>query len=322
MRSTLILACALCLIFASCEKNEIPVAPFDRGEIFGDQVDLGTGYSKQVHYSLDAEAVAGSNLITDWDLAFEGGDNGWKVILNDSRMMTAWKTDFTEIASANDSSGFGNGKKVEVIATAYSNPAMGDWRENSAVYLVDLGYDLNGLQHGLYWVELISVSPENYTFKYRAFNASDTKEATIPKQSGDSYERFSIRNNQMISGLKDADWDIAFTKYTYQFIEPPQPYLVTGLILNPKNTAAAEIFDRPFEEISMSDTINIVMSTQPDIIGYDWKYYAFDASIYEIDATRTWIIRTASGFYYKFRFTDFYDDQGHAGVPSFEFGKI
>lgn len=321
MRSVFLISMA-CLALTSCQKDETPVAPYDRGTVISDRVDLGAAYHSQVFYSLDQEEVVGSNLISDWDLAFEGGVEGWKVILNDGRMMTAWKSDFETIESADDSSGFGNGKKVEVIASAYSNPAMGDWRDYSPVYLVDLGYSTDGQLLGLYWIQILSTDAESYAIRYRVFGDSEITNAVIPKQPGVSFTRYSILNHETIQSPQTHSWDIKFTKYTYQFIDPPQPYLVTGLVLNPNRTAAAEITDRPFAEITTSDTTDITWSLQPDIIGYDWKYYDFGSALYEIDASRVWIIRTASGFYYKFRFTDYYDNEGNAGVPNFEFAKI
>lgn len=322
MRFPSVLLLITALVLFACEKDEIPVSPYERGPIQEGQVDMGSGYINQIYFSLDNNLIAGSQFFSDWDMAFEGGNDGWKVVLNDARLMTAWESDFTNIASANDSSGFGNGKRVEVMATSQTDPAIGDWRQNTPIYLIDLGYSITGQQLGLYWIQINDVDGSKYEFKTRKYGEELVTEATVQKQENISYVHYSIAGNVTIPCPTDEEWDIKFTKYTYRFINPPQDYLVTGVVLNPTHTFAAELFDKAFADVSLSDTSHVDFSNQPDIIGYDWKYYDFGSATYEVNSDRVWLIRNASGFYYKFRFTDFYDDQGHAGVPSFEFGKI
>src|SRR5690606_17937823 len=266
--------------------------------------------------------TAGTIRYDDWDLAFEGSTDGWKIILNDARMMSALATQYSAIANATDSAGFGSERLIEVSATAYTMPAMGDWRNIDKVYLIDLCSNSSGQSPGIYWQQVLAVNQTTYTIRTKKYGQNEIQEAIIAKRSDEGFTRYSVVDNNSVPGFTESSWDIMFTKYTYNFIEPPQPYLVTGLILNPNRTAAVEITDRPFEEINLADTTGLNWSYQPDFIGYDWKYYDFNAAIYQIDSDRTWIIRTASGFYYKFRFTDFYDQAGHAGVPNFEFGKI
>ena len=322
MKTQFFLLLAVSITLLSCEKEELPVEPYDRGPAIASQVDMGSGYINQIYFSLDNNEIAGSQFFSDWDVAFEGGSEGWKVILNDARLMSAWKSDFGDIASANDSSGFGNGKRVEVMATIYSDPAMGDWRDETPVYLLDLGYSVAGQPLGLYWIQILSVDGINYQIKTRAFGKEAITEATVQKQEGVLYTHYSIAENNSIPSPADQDWDIQFTKYTYRFIDPAQDYLVTGLVLNPNNTFAGELSEKAFADITLADTAQVEFSNQPDIIGYDWKYYDFNSSSYEIDSERVWVIRNASGFYYKFRFIDFYDEQGQVGVPGFEYGKI
>lgn len=322
MKNEFIFLLGICFLFASCEKDELPVTTHSQGPVGEAQIDMGVAYINQIYYSLDNEEIAGSNLFTDWDLAFEGSEEGWKVILNDARMMTSWTSDYNSIAEADDSSGFGNGYLVEVTETAFAHPVMGDWRETEKVYLIDLGYNSKGQLLGLYWLEIIDSNASTYTIKTKKYGVAEIQEIVIDKIAGNGFVRYSILNNASMAGVADSSWDIKFTKYTYQFLDPPQPYLVTGVILNPNRTAAVEITNGSFDALTLADTVNVNWSYQPDYIGYDWKYYDFGTALYAVDSERTWIIRTASGFYYKFRLTDFYDAQGQVGVPSFEFGKI
>jgi len=322
MKTRLLLFLAMSVALFSCQKDEVPIEPFERGPVNSAQVEMGAGYINQVYFSLDNSMIAGSHFFSDWDVAFEGGAEGWKIILNDARLMMAWGSGFENIAEANDSTGFGSGKRVEVMATIHTDPAMGNWRENTAVYLLDLGYSPAGMPLGLYWIQILSVDDAGYHVKTKEFGNEVVTESIVQKQEDVSYNHYSIINNAVIPSPVDQDWDIQFTKYTYRFIDPPQDYLVTGVVLNPNNTVAAELFDQSFADVTLVDTAQVEFSNQPDIIGYDWKHYNFGSSTFEVNADRVWIIRNASGFYYKFRFTDFYDNQGQAGVPGFEYGKI
>lgn len=322
MKKEFLLLMAFCFLFASCEKDELPVEPHIQGPVTLAQVDMGPAYINQVYYSLDNEEIAGSKLFTEWDLAFESSEDGWKVVLNDARMMSAWTSGFNSITEATDSAGFGNGQRIEVSATAYTEPVMGNWREIEKVYLLDLGYSQLGLPLGLYWLEILDANASTYTIRTKKYGTNEIREAIIEKVANEGFTLYSILENTAISGVEEASWDIKFTKYTYQFIDPPQPYLVTGLVLNPNRTAAVEVLNQSFDELALSDTTGLNWSYQPDYIGYDWKAYDFNSSLYEVDSERSWLIRTASGFYYKFRFTDFYNAQGQVGVPGFEFVKL
>lgn len=310
------------LILTSCQKDEIPVAAHERGPVESAQVTLGAGYPNQIFYSILTHSASGSNTLTDWDMAFEGGDSGWRVVLNDSRMMAAWKSGYNQLNEAVDSTGFAQGKKTEICATRYIDPAMGDWRNENPVYLIDLGYGLNGLPLGLYWLQITGMNSEAYTLSFRPYGSSEDTEASIIRSENTSYARFSLTANQQIPTPADADWEIQFSKYAYRFIDPPQDYLVTGVLINPARVVSAEILSKDFNEITASDTLGVNWSAQPDVIGYDWKYYDFGTATYEVDATRTWIIRTREGYCFKLRFTDYYDEQGNAGAPQFECAEL
>jgi hypothetical protein len=59
-----------------------------------------------------------------------------------------------------------------------------------------------------------------------------------------------------------------------------------------------------------------------DFIGYDWKYYDFETGSYTVDFSRSYIIRTRAGFYFKLRFAGFYNASGEKGYPVIEFQRL
>lgn len=313
---------SLTFLIWSCEKNEIPIEPIERGNVQTAAVNMGSGYVNQVFYNLENSMVTGQTDISSWDLAFESSENGWKILLNDSRNMKAARLNYTDIEMASDSAGFGANAVVEVMEWAYTNPAMGNWRDGTGVYLVDLGFNSIGLPIGLYWLQVQSVNSGEFSIRFKPYGSEIITEKIIPKNPETAYVHYSMQEDRVLNVPSDEDWIIKFTKYTYLFDNPPIHYLVTGVVINPIDTYTAEIGTKAFEDITSADTLNLEWTDQPDAIGYDWKTYNFDSQTYDVNSERTWIIRTATGFYYKLRFTDFYDEGGNVGVPNFEFALI
>jgi len=123
---TRLLLMALALCTTACMKEEIPVPPFERGEVETVQVSKGPFYRDQVWYSLERNEVTGLNALTDWDVAFAGNPALPAIYLNDGRYMMAWISPHTNIHGPLDSLGYGRNKKVEVTAHFHSSPALGD----------------------------------------------------------------------------------------------------------------------------------------------------------------------------------------------------
>ncbi len=306
----------------SCEKTEIPIEPVERGNIQTAAVNMGSGYVNQVFYNLENSMVTGQTDISSWDLAFESSATGWKILLNDSRNMKAARLNYSDIEMATDSAGFGSKAVVEVMEWAYTSPAMGNWREGNEVYLIDLGFNSIGLPLGFYWLQIEAVNASEYSIRFKAYGSDNVTEKNVSKNPEIAYVHYSMQEDRILDVPADDDWIIKFTKYTYLFDDPPIHYLVTGVVVNPINTYSAELVSKPFEEITAADTLNLEWTDQPDAIGYDWKSYNFDSQTYDVNSERTWLIRTANGFYYKLRFTDFYDEGGNVGVPNFEYALI
>jgi hypothetical protein len=310
----LIIAFLSAALFTNCHKEEIPIQPYDRGDMINGEVDLGNAYVNRLFFNLANSSIEGSIEKEDWDIAFSTEEN--HVILNDGRLMSAWKSPFTDLAAANDSSGYEQGKEVEVAAELLEDPAIDDLE---GIYLLDLGFTGFGLPIGMVWLEFKEVNQGAYVIAFKRYGDSAIEEAIISRESPGGYTYFSFAENAVVTSPPSSSWDIIFTKYTHQFEEPPMAYLVTGVILNLNRTVAAEYSEKPFEDISAADTSMVEWSNRPDLIGYDWKTYSFDTGTYVVATDRTWLIRTTEGFYFKLRFTDFYDEEGNVGVPNFEY---
>jgi hypothetical protein len=136
---------------------------------------------------------------------------------------------------------------------------------------------------------------------------------------------------KIIAPERDA-WDLQFTMYTHIFNETPDnieqpdtliPYLVTGVLQNPNGVAVAEHFEKPFAEITLGEAMSLVFDEDNiDVIGYDWKYFNFEAVTYDVLPNRVYIIRDTEGYLYKLQFIDFYSTTGEKGHPKFEFQRL
>lgn len=311
---------AAAAMLTACEKDELPVEPFPRGAAEIGSLFMGAFYSDQVWYSLGSNSEVTRNKITDWDIALEGAPNGWKIYLNGARMMTGWLSPHNHINTATDTAGFGSAKRAEIAAEFFDAPALPDWHDHpGAVYLLDLGFSELGVAMGLVWMQVVSADENQYEIRTRLFAESEVRTHEIPKNPGHHLVHFSILQGSTVSAAPPDDaWDVVFTKYTYQFVDPPLAYLVTGALLNPHNTRAVVISDKAFEAITAADTLQYPLINQPDIIGYDWKTYSFDLGQFTVNSKRTYLIQVQSGFLYKIRFVDFYNASGAAGAPMFE----
>jgi hypothetical protein len=145
---------------------------------------------------------------------------------------------------------------------------------------------------------------------------------SIPKNQETSWTYFSFNNSGEIKSIapKKNQWDLCFTSYTHVF-DTHTPYLVTGVLLNP-HAVSAQVHAYPFESVSFATTLTKPFSEQLNIIGYDWKTFDFDLSIYTIDTARTFVVKTTSGKLIKLKFIDFYDQNGVKGTPTLEIEEL
>jgi len=137
------------------------------------------------------------------------------------------------------------------------------------------------------------------------------------------YYSFESGQND-IAPLPD-QWSLHFTKYTTMLVTNEgenYPYLVTGVLLNPNGVFATRDMTLDFMDITREHALTLEFSSQADVIGYDWKYYNFDAGVYTVVPDMNYVIRDRDGFFYKLRFIDFNNDMGEKGYPKFEFVRL
>ena len=181
---------------------------------------------------------------------------------------------------------------------------------------------------GLKKIQFDKLANDQYQFRFANLDGSDQHEFSVQKDLSTNFTCFSFADGGQQLFFEPAvdSWDILFTQYTtllYTDEGDPYPYLVTGVLLNRKNVETVIDSLNEFSDITISETEGKVFSHVLDYIGYDWKDLVGDVNSgnvsYTIVPGRSYIIKNRNGFFYKLRFTGFYNTLGEKGFPTIEF---
>ncbi|MFT4752674.1 MAG: hypothetical protein ACI9GM_001273 [Salibacteraceae bacterium] len=312
------------VFFASCEKDEIPVAKHAPGEVETQEVRLGNYYPDQVWYNIAEGVEVSRNNKTAWDLAFENNAPGWRLTINSANNAYISPTGKTDITQVKDT--IGAIWKWDEFSGNLDSTAIGNWQDQSQIYILDRGKDELGKPLGTSKFLIDSVDANTFYFRHAAINEDTWTTANINKDSSYFFSYFSLigTGNQVQIAPPTQDWDLLFSQYTFVFYDmtPIVPYLVTGVLFNPSKTYSTQVFDKPFEAISSSDILSPIANQRIDNIGYNWKRYDFDQGYYITDPSKNYVFRTQNDKMYKLHFLDFYSQQGEKGTISFEYSEL
>lgn len=295
------------LLFISlnaCIPEEEAVAPFDRGEMLTEALDMGTRFSLMTYYSLSEQKIVASCDLDAFDMYF----SDTLLLLNPARMMRAAVVSETDWKAVKDTNGLAfiydhsDGKSAFAI------------KGSGQIHVIDMGLAWDGSHLG--FLKFSYVREESgYRINFGALDehAFETNSVTFG-----SY--FSLQRNETYELPAPHEYDLLFSRYTHYFEEEQVPYLVAG-VLTSSACLSLEINDKDFTSISYEDYVAMgeSMESTSDIIGYDWKEYDFDAAFYNIIDKRSYLIKDSKGFVYKLRFTSYYNQEGASGHPSFEY---
>jgi hypothetical protein len=325
---SIILICTLAL--HSCFEEEEMVPRHEQGNLKEGVAAMGPYYETQVYFDLCDNKEVCSNLLTEWDLSFESDSGAWIIRLNSAQFMLAGNSSDTLFSSDLNQDDLemrfdksdGNPDST-AIASWYEISADSIW-SNRHVYLVDRGSDELGSPIGEKKVQLDIIGNE---LLVRYANSDNSDENTLRINRDQSTDRvyFSFSDG-LIDIAPDSDkWCLLFTRYTSMLVTDEgedYPYIVTGVLLNSNGVTAALDTIHDFMDIDLDNITGLEFTNHSDVIGYEWKYYNFDAGVYTIEPDLNYVIRDRDGFVYKLRFVDFYSDLGVKGYPTFEYVRL
>lgn len=312
-------------ILAGCEKEEKPYTLPPPGPAKLDKVNMGPDYSKVIFYDLNTQTATVKSL-GDWDLAFDASTKGIHALLNGGKGV--------QIAAMGDTA-FEQPYDVSKADWKWDPPSMnldstaiGEWASpvylvTGEVYLLDRSEKSNEEQYKK--LKLVSVSDQAYLLRCSNLDGSDDFYFTVNKDEQFNFIYLHLDKGVLADFEPPKDqWDFMFTRYRFIYynMQPIVPYEVNGVILNPYRVQVADTRTIEFEDLGLDSAMTLTYTTRRDFIGWDWKYYDFDAEAYVTDIKRVFVIKSHSDIYYKLRFIDFYDENGVKGAPSFELQRL
>jgi hypothetical protein len=322
-RFGLLILSTLFVSIVGCDKGEIPVAPREPGDVLTAQVEMGSDYGKVLYYSLKTNSVVHQHLKTDWDLGFETGEDGWHVILNSGKAMSASTTDavwLKDVLNVDNAVWINDAPSGNMDSTA-----IGDWKTNAGMFLLDRGYDINGSEIGVMKLR-IEETVSGYRIHFADVASTDSSYLEIEKDDAVNFVCASLEGSGSVADIEPNKevWHIKFTQYTHIFVDDGEviPYSVTGALLNPHHMKGMLQTEVLFDSVDHDFASLVMYSDAVNAIGYDWKYYDFDLGSYTVFPEMVYLLRSSEGVYWKLHFIDFYTQNGEKGAPMFEFQEL
>lgn len=202
---------------------------------------------------------------TTWDFAFASAADQFRVVLNSSNKMLAYKLDKNDLSEvvADDTLNLGKRFSTDAIfgvigslketdpipdwiagTTAWMDDRSGDLtktaiaevnadEDENLVYIINRGTDPDGAQRG--WLKIRVIRDgSDYKLEYAALGDANIKTATIVKDAATNFTYFSVTTNSIVTvEPPKGDWDIAWTGFTNvtSFGGPLFPYYNQDIIL-------------------------------------------------------------------------------------------
>lgn len=314
-------------LFSSCFEEDKRVLPYP-----GERTFVPYNIEDTIsYYDFESDSIFFYIPTLSWDLAFECSPKGFHVLVNSGKNLFIYNTkstnllqEFGDIDQWNydnsnghlDSTAIGNWVDTNTIPYSYTHH----------IYLLGLS-QISGIE---IWQKLQFVQIKNNSYKFRYINATMTEPDTIEiiKNEMYNYTHYSfLSHKQLYAEPVKTSYDIVFTPY-YDYVKEFDlwaDYLLRGVFLNPSKVEAAEDTLTGYTYISLDNFSDFILSSQKDLIGYDWKKVNVDfnsiSATYSIVRNKCFIIHTVEGNYYKMRFLS-YQKNGLNGYPSFEFKEL
>ncbi len=331
-KSNIILLLVL-ITFSSCFKEDDMIEPHKAGNVNTSTIELGQYYKYQVYFDMGTGQSVANNEKDDWDLGFASADSCSNIILNTSKFMMAANTGLIDFQAVTDTSGLiwrfdkANGDPDSAAIGNWFNITMNDTTYPKNVYVIDGGLNELGVHLGYKKIIFEELKNGQYSFKFANLNGSEEYSFTVIKDPDVNFVSFSFKNGgkQVEIQPEKNSWDLLFTQYTdllFTDDNEPYPYIVTGTLINRNGVEVAFDTLMKFSDITISDISTFNFSTDHNKIGYEWKIYDFDNSIYTVFSSYNYIIIDVEGFYYKLRFIGFYNNMGEKGYPTIEYQKL
>ncbi len=320
-------------VFQACEKPEpLYTAPVASKGLQIQSFAMGENYENQLFFKFSTQQL-NSSAHGNWHLGFSSFGQKPHIIVNGG--INAYfsvahfsTNDFKSIATKNDLAGAqwkyddpSGSLDSLAFGTCYSEQLpSGEYSVKSGIFVVDLGANsADSIRYVKVKLNTIVGGAYNFQWGY-LHDASPRKSVQVKINTDFNYAYYNFHTESIVQNepVISKNWDIVFT--TYKDAVPDDkgviyPYVIRGVMINPRYVEVAEINHISFNEINRVDAEKTQFTKVIDEIGYDWKSYDQAAERYTIVPKKNYLIKTADGNIFKMRFLDFYNDQGIKGFP-------
>ncbi len=329
------------LSLGACVKPESAIVLPTHGNASVASVNMGIYYDKQIFFDFETGQPVYTSDPSSWDLAFETAADGKHIFENGSKpSVFVFNTHQTDMSAVTELPA-----QLSPIADTfwqYDNPngqpsgtAIGTWwnpdgRTKGEVYIVRM-------KTVLYKMQILSANADSFRFEWMPFyGKSPATCVSIQKDSNCNYVYFSFKNGiTKPEPPNKRSWDVVFTQYrelvydTDPMVQRALPYVVTGALLNPWCTQAADDSSESFATINYASAQSLNFSSDRNAIGYDWKTVDINMATgagsanYAVNPKKCYVLSTQEGKWYKLHFLSFYNPaNGQKGSPMFEYERL
>ncbi|MBP4139400.1 HmuY family protein [Flavobacterium geliluteum] len=358
-KSFLILSFAL-LSLASCSSDdEASVEIPSVGAVLQPSVG-GPNQPNQVYLDLSSEESKSVNR-TAWDFGFSTGAD-FRVVINGSLKMAVKKLETTDMSlvqtsDANVAVGGGttlssngfvdNPTGVLAGAGAGIGTAIAEISANDAdnkVYLVNLGFGIgttkpavgsaavDGDARGWKKVRILR-NGTGYKIQYADLAATTFTEKTITKDADFNFTFFSLTTATTVAvEPQKTKWDLNFTTFT-NYLNMGTGDVTYGyadfITTNSKGgTLAYQVLVTEavtyanFTKASVVEANFTVSATDQRVIGANWRIGGGPTTLPSVRTDRFYVVKDASGNYYKVKFLAMTNQAGERGHAAFEYAIL
>jgi len=320
-------------------EDESPVKPYPRTDstVKTATIEMTSKYTNQIYFSFQKGAPLSSYIYDIWDIGFRNyGEDELQIILNGAKFMSA-----ADLGKVNFETADTSGATFSYDSTNgdYDHYAIGKWWDldgskiisKNHVYVINRG--TNNSFRKLGFVKFMVLGFENNEYLIRFSNLDNTNNFTakIPRNSNFNFTQFSFSNGGEVLNVEppSQDWDIFFNRYvatlvTFDSINVATytPYIVTGITINNRYVEVASDTSMVFDSITLDSIQKFNFSNRPDYIGHEWKTFNLTGESYAVRPEINYVLKDINGFFWKFHFTFFYNEDGERGYPKFDFKRL
>lgn len=304
-----------------CFREDEPVLLPPPGDVEYAQIPQGADYSRQYYFDLETGDTMGMPYAS-WDLCFSTDPSVMRVWINGGNQAYVAQSNAVNFADITDTSGLQ--WKMDAPSWNPDSTAIGAWNTHNFVYVLDRGPAFPDSLR-FFKFRIVGFIASGFLISVAELYAPYEIQLVIQIMPDRAYAYFAFNQVAPFPFVEppSENWDLLFTRYRHVFTDqqPPLPYVVTGVLINP-NIMVAVDSTLAFEDITYDEAVKLTYTNRRNVIGYNWKYFDFAAQAFVVRPYINYIIRDTKGIYWKLRFIDFYNDDGVKGYPAFEYQRL